>query len=88
MLNIYRIFFLALKKVKMVEVTLQIPTTQKKLLPGKIFYSPQLGRDILRKPLNVNRKILLGTSSLCIFSSILNFKSSNQGIDLQTKGSF
>ena len=31
---------------------------------------------------------LLGTSSLCMFSSILNFKSSNQGIELQAKASF
>ena len=31
---------------------------------------------------------LLGISPLCIFSSILNFKSSNQGIELQAKGSF
>ena len=40
------------------------------------------------KPLNVIWKTLLGTSSLCIFSSILNRKSSDQGIELEAKGSF
>ena len=80
--------FLVLKKVRMVEVTPQIPITQRKLLPSKIFYFCPLGRDILPKPLNVIWKTLLGTSSLCIFFSILNLKSSNQGIELQAKGSF
>ena len=66
----------------------QIPTTPKKILPSKIFYSSPLGRDIMPKPLNVIWKALLGASSLCMFSSILNCKFSNQGIELQAKGSF
>ena len=48
-----------------------------------------IGEGILPIPLNVIWKTLLGTTSLlCIFSSILNYKSSNQGIELQAKGSF
>ena len=39
-------------------------------------------------PLMLFGKTLQGTSSLCILSSILNCKSSNQGIELQFKGSF
>ena len=59
-----------------------------KILPSKISHYPPLGRDVLPIPLNVIWKTLLGTSSLCISSSILNCKSTNQGIELQNKGSF
>ena len=73
----------------MVEITPpEIRTTQQKILPNKIYHSSSLGRNILPLPLNVIWKTLLGTSSLCIFSSILNRKSSNQGIELEAKGSF
>ena len=80
--------FLVLKKVRMIEVTPQIPINQQKLLPSKVFYFGPSGGDILPKLLNVIWKTLLGTSSLCIFFSILNLKSRNQGIELQAKGSF
>ena len=89
MFNIYRMLFFSFEEGQNGQNHSSSDTHHPiKNSPQQNFYSPPLGRDILPKPLNVIWKTLLGTSSLCIFSSILNFKSSNQGIELQAKGSF
>ena len=89
MFNIYRMLFFSFEEGQNGQNHSSSDTHHPiKNSPQQNFYSPPLGRDILPKPLNVIWKTLLGASLLCMFFSILNFKSNNQGTELQAKGSF